>query len=59
MKTHTIPVLGSIAAGVPISEQSDILEYEEMDMSWKKRGEFIALKVKCDSMLPKLKMAIR
>ncbi|AMP19876.1 hypothetical protein AZF37_00620 [endosymbiont 'TC1' of Trimyema compressum] len=54
-KTYLIPILGSITADMPISEQPDILGYEEMNVSWKKQGEFIALKIKGDSMLPELK----
>ena len=49
-----IPVLGTVAAGIPISAVEDILDYEEIDSSWKSQGEFFALRIKGDSMQPKM-----
>lgn len=49
-----IPVLGNVAAGIPISAVEDILDYEEIDASWKSQGEFFALRIKGDSMQPKM-----
>ena len=49
-----IPVLGTVAAGIPISAVEDILDYEEIDSSWQSQGEFFALKIKGDSMQPKM-----
>lgn len=49
-----IPVLGTVAAGIPISAVEDILDYEEIDASWKSQGEFFALRIKGDSMQPKM-----
>ena len=49
-----IPVLGTVAAGIPISAVEDILDYEEIPISWKSQGEFFALKIKGDSMEPKM-----
>ena len=49
-----IPVLGTVAAGIPISAVEDILDYEEIDPSWKSQGEFFALRIKGDSMQPKI-----
>ena len=45
-----IPVLGSVAAGIPISAVEDILDYEEVPISWQNQGEFFALRIKGDSM---------
>ena len=45
-----IPVLGNVAAGIPISAVEDILDYEEVPNSWKSQGEFFALRIKGDSM---------
>ena len=45
-----IPVLGNVAAGIPISAVEDILDYEEVPMSWQSQGEFFALRIKGDSM---------
>ena len=49
-----IPVLGTVAAGIPISAVEDILDYEEVPQSWENQGEFFALKIKGDSMQPKM-----
>ena len=47
-----IPVLGTVAAGIPISAVEEILDYEEVPQSWKKQGEFFGLRIKGDSMKP-------
>ena len=47
-----IPVLGTVAAGIPISAVEDILDYEEVPQSWKNQGEFFGLRIKGDSMKP-------
>lgn len=49
-----IPVLGNVAAGIPISAVEDILDYEEVPQSWENQGEFFALKIKGDSMEPRM-----
>ena len=49
-----IPVLGTVAAGIPISAVEDILDYEEIPQSWQNQGEFFALKIKGDSMEPRM-----
>jgi repressor LexA len=49
-----IPVLGSVAAGVPIEAVQDILDYEEIDSETASQGDFFALKIKGDSMEPKM-----
>lgn len=49
-----IPVLGNVAAGIPISAVEDILDYEEVPISWQSQGEFFALRIKGDSMQPKI-----
>ena len=49
-----IPVLGAVAAGIPISAVEDILDYEEIPQSWQNQGEFFALKIKGDSMEPRM-----
>ena len=47
-----IPVLGSVAAGVPITAVSDIEDYEEITPEMARQGEYFALKIKGDSMSP-------
>ncbi len=51
-----IPVLGSIRAGIPIEAIEDIEDWEEIDtrQSPFRSGEFFALRVTGDSMLPTL-----
>ena len=49
-----IPVLGTVAAGIPISAVEDILDYEEVPISWQNQGEFFALRIKGDSMEPRM-----
>lgn len=47
-----IPVLGTVAAGIPISAVEDILDYEEVPQSWENQGEFFGLRIKGNSMKP-------
>lgn len=47
-----IPVLGTVAAGIPILAVEDILDYEEIPQSWQNQGEFFGLRIKGDSMKP-------
>lgn len=49
-----IPVLGRVVAGIPIEAVEEILDYEEITPELAATGEFFALQVKGDSMLPKL-----
>lgn len=49
-----IPVLGSVPAGIPITAIEDILDYEEIPQLWANQGEFFALKIKGDSMEPRM-----
>ena len=54
-RKRTIPVLGSVIAGVPIDAIEDIVDYEEIGEDILKTGaEFFGLKVKGDSMSPVL-----
>lgn len=50
-----IPVLGRVVAGIPIEAVEEILDYEEITPELAATGEFFALQVKGDSMLPTLK----
>ena len=49
-----IPVYGSVAAGVPIEAITDIEDYEEIDEDMARNGEHIALRIKGDSMEPRM-----
>lgn len=48
-----IPVLGKVAAGIPIEAIQDIEEYEEIPEALARTGEFFALRIKGESMEPK------
>lgn len=48
-----IPVLGRVAAGLPIEAQEDILDWEEITGSMALDGEYFALRIAGDSMEPK------
>ena len=50
-----IPVLGRVVAGVPIEAVEDVLGYEEIPRRLASTGEFFALRVRGDSMLPTLR----
>lgn len=49
-----IPVLGMVAAGVPITAQEDIIGWEEVPAQWVKNDTMFALKLKGDSMEPRM-----
>lgn len=48
-----IPVLGKVAAGVPLEAIQDIEDYEEITQEMARKGEYFALKIKGNSMEPK------
>ena len=54
LKGKKIPVLGYVRAGIPISAVEDIIDYEEISEDMSRQGEFFGLKVKGDSMEPKI-----
>lgn len=54
-KGKWIPVYGEIAAGIPIEAIEDIIDYEEIDEEMAATGEYIALRIKGDSMEPRIK----
>lgn len=49
-----IPVLGTVAAGIPIEAIENIIDYEEIPEEMARTGEFFALKIKGDSMAPRI-----
>lgn len=53
-KDVKIPVLGRVAAGIPIEAVEDILDYEEISPQMAAQGEFFALQVKGRSMEPRM-----
>ena len=53
-KDFKIPVLGTIPAGIPIEAVEEILDYEEIPQEWTTQGEYFGLKVKGNSMEPRI-----
>lgn len=49
-----IPVLGKVAAGIPIEAIEDIIDYEEIDEALAATGEFFALQIQGESMMPRI-----
>lgn len=54
VKGVRIPVLGRVAAGIPIEAIEDVEDWEEIPESMAKNGEYFALRIKGESMSPKL-----
>lgn len=54
-KAIRIPVLGRVAAGMPVEAIEDILDYEEISEEMAHTGDFFALKIKGHSMEPEIK----
>lgn len=50
-----IPVLGDVAAGIPIEAITDVVDYEEIDGALAATGEFFGLRIKGDSMEPRMR----
>lgn len=50
-----IPVLGNVAAGIPIEAVQDIVDYEEIDQAMAATGEFFGLRLKGASMEPRMR----
>ncbi len=49
-----VPVLGDVAAGIPIEAIEDIVDYEEISSSVSRSGDYFALRIKGDSMEPRM-----
>lgn len=49
-----IPVLGRVAAGIPINAITEIIDTEEISEDMAKTGDFFALQIKGDSMEPRI-----
>lgn len=53
-KAVKVPVLGRVAAGVPIEAIEDIIDYEEIPEEMARQGEYFGLKIQGDSMYPRI-----
>lgn len=49
-----IPVLGNVAAGIPIDAIEDIVDWEEIPNAMAKAGEYFGLRIKGSSMEPRI-----
>lgn len=49
-----IPVLGRVAAGIPVDAIEEIIDYEEISEEEAKQGEYFGLQIKGDSMYPRI-----
>lgn len=56
VRVHTkVPVLGDVAAGIPIEAITDIVDYEDIDAAMAATGEFFGLRIKGSSMEPRMR----
>lgn len=53
-KGFRIPVLGRVAAGIPIEASEEIIDWEELPLSMRSKGDFFGLRIKGDSMEPRI-----
>lgn len=49
-----IPVLGNVVAGIPLEAITDVLGWEEISQEMAASGDFFALKIKGNSMSPRI-----
>lgn len=54
-KGISVPVLGDVAAGIPIEAVQDIVDYEEIDSALASTGDFFGLRLKGASMEPRMR----
>lgn len=50
-----VPVLGDVAAGIPIEAIENIVDYEEIDTAMASTGEFFGLRIRGSSMEPRIR----
>lgn len=53
--TKRVPVLGKIAAGIPLEAITDIIDYEEIAEQMANAGEYFGLLIKGNSMEPRIR----
>lgn len=53
-KKNKIPVLGKVAAGLPIEAQEEVIDWEEITDAMSKDGDYFALQIQGDSMEPRI-----
>ena len=50
-----VPVLGDVAAGIPIEAVENIVDYEEIDIAMASNGKYYGLRIKGSSMEPRIR----
>lgn len=50
-----IPVLGRVAAGLPIEASEEIIDWEDLPVEMAQHGEYFGLQIRGDSMEPRMK----
>ena len=50
-----VPVLGDVAAGIPIEAVENIVDYEEIDTAMAANGKYYGLRIKGSSMEPRIR----
>lgn len=50
-----VPVLGDVAAGIPIEAVENIVDYEEIDIAMASTGKYYGLRIKGSSMEPRIR----
>ena len=55
IEAYSIPVLGDVAAGIPIEAITDIVDYEEIDAAVADSSEYFGLRLKGASMEPRMR----
>ena len=53
-KGNRVPVLGNVPAGIPIEAIEDVIDYEEVDERLASIGELFGLRIKGNSMEPRI-----
>lgn len=54
-RSVSVPVLGEVAAGLPMMAEENIVDYEEIDPAMAATGELFGLRIKGSSMEPRIK----
>lgn len=50
-----VPILGRVAAGIPIEAIENVIDYEEIPKEMAMNGEYFGLRIKGDSMMPTIR----
>ncbi len=52
--SYRVPVLGRVAAGLPLLADEEIIDWEELPKTWKQKGDYFGLVIKGQSMEPRM-----